>query len=164
MREEIDREIVRDLKEAGIDFACSIPCTLLAGVLEELPRSGIAHIPVTREEEGLGICAGAFLGGRKPCLIMQNSGLGNCINALASLHQLYNIPVLLIMGHRGGPGEPMVAQIPMGRVTPALLEVLKIPYERVEDRRGLAAVRRMAEQAFSTNLPAAVLLGRGVWV
>ena len=54
----------------------------------------IIHIPVTREEGGFGICAGALLGGKKAGILMQNSGLGNSVNALASLFELYKIPVL----------------------------------------------------------------------
>ena len=54
----------------------------------------IRHVPVTREEEGVGIAAGAALAGGKPLLLMQNSGLGNCVNALASLTGLYELPLV----------------------------------------------------------------------
>ncbi|MFQ5986283.1 MAG: thiamine pyrophosphate-binding protein, partial [Thermoplasmata archaeon] len=100
MPDDVDGRIIRELRSAGVDFACSVPSTLLAGVLERLSSSEVLHLPVTREEEGVGICAGAYLGGRKPCLLMQNSGLGNCINALASLSQLYGLPLFLLIAHR----------------------------------------------------------------
>ena len=60
----------------------------------------IMHIPVTREEEGIGICAGAYMGGHKPAILMQNSGLGNSINALKSLMELYKFPLVIIISHR----------------------------------------------------------------
>ena len=59
---------------------------------------------------------------------MQNSGLGNSVNVLASLYELYNIPILVIMSHRGTEGEFMGAQIPMGKATPGVLDALNIAY------------------------------------
>jgi sulfopyruvate decarboxylase subunit alpha len=88
----------------------------------------IIHIPVTREEEGFGICAGAFMAGKRPAILMQNSGLGNSVNALASLFELYKLPILIIMSHRGTEGEFMSAQIPMGNATPKVLDALQIQY------------------------------------
>ena len=98
-------------------------CSTLVG---EDPE--IIHVPVTREEEGVGICAGAWMGGRRPALLMQNSGLGNSINALASLDMLYGIPLLMIISHRGGVGEPIIGQVPMGRLTVPLLDAMQIPH------------------------------------
>jgi len=94
--------VYRGLKCAGIDFAASVPCVNLQALLDLVARDpDIIHIPATREEEGVGLCAGAWMGGRRTALLMQNSGLGNCINALASLDLLYGIPLLMIISHRG---------------------------------------------------------------
>lgn len=105
--------IYRELKRAGIDFATSIPCVNL----QELPDlvgkdPKIIHVPVTPEEEDAGLCAGVWIAGQRPALLMQNSGLGNSINALASLDILYGIPLLMIISHRDGRGEPMWARSP----------------------------------------------------
>ena len=97
MNPAIDDEILNILLEEGINLICSVPCIMLAGVLKKLESTSITHIPVTREEEGVGIAAGISLGGGKPALIMQNSGLGNSINALLSLTKLYGIPLPLII-------------------------------------------------------------------
>ena len=115
------------LRRAGIDFAASVPCVNLQELLAMLDADPqMIHLPVTREEEGVGICAGAWLGGRRPALLMQNSGLGNCINALASLDMLYGIALLMIISHRGGRGESIIGQVPMGRLTVPLLEAMDI--------------------------------------
>ena len=112
-------------KDIGIDFVVSVPCVNLSKILEMLDEDDeIIHIPVTREEEGVGICAGAYLGGKKPALLMQNSGLGNSINALKSLIQLYEFPLLMIMSHRGTEGESICGQVPMGESTPRILEAM----------------------------------------
>ncbi len=111
------------LKDCGIDFIVSVPCVNLSKLLDMIDEdSEIIHIPVTREEEGIGICAGAYLGGKKPAILMQNSGLGNSINALKSLMELYEFPLLMIMSHRGTEGENICGQVPMGQSTPKILE------------------------------------------
>ena len=98
--------VYQGMKRAGINFATSVPCVNLQELLALVSGDPeIIHVPVTREEEGVGICAGAWMGGRRPALLMQNSGLGNSINALASLDILYGIPLLMIISHRGGKGE-----------------------------------------------------------
>ena len=111
------------LKDSGIDFIVSVPCVNLSKLLNMIDEdSEIIHIPVTREEEGIGICAGAYLGGKSPAILMHNSGLGNSINALKSLMELYEFPLLMIMSHRGTEGENICGQVPMGQSTPRILE------------------------------------------
>ena len=115
------------LKDAGIDFVVSVPCVNLSKLLDMLDEDEeITHIPVTREEEGIGICAGAYLGGKKTAILMQNSGLGNSINALKSLMELYKFPLLMIMSHRGTEGENICGQVPMGKSTPRILESMDL--------------------------------------
>jgi len=121
--------VYHGIKKAGIDFVVSLPCVNLGKLMELVECDPeIKHIPVTREEEGFGICAGAYLSGKKPAILMQNSGLGNSVNVLASLYQLYKLPILMIMSHRGTEGEFMSAQVPMGKATPGVLDALEIAY------------------------------------
>lgn len=156
--------IYRGLKRSGIDFAASVPCVNLQELLRLIGEDHeIIHIPVTREEEGVGVCAGAWMGGRRPALIMQNSGLGNSINALASLDFLYKIPLIMIISHRGCEGEPIVGQIPMGNLTPRLLEVMDIA--RFSPMPGMAeeTIIQAWELASDQRRPVAVLLDLMFW-
>ena len=117
------------LKDAGIDLIVSVPCVNLSKILNMIDEDeDIIHIPVTREEEGIGICAGAYLGGKRPAILMQNSGLGNSINALKSLTELYEMPLLMIMSHRGTEGESICGQVPMGESTPLILEAMDFQF------------------------------------
>lgn len=117
------------LKDVGIDFVVSVPCVNLSKLLNMVDDDEeIIHIPVTREEEGIGICAGAYLGGKRPAIMMQNSGLGNSINALKSLTELYEFPLLMIMSHRGTEGENICGQVPMGESTPRILEAMDFQF------------------------------------
>ena len=81
------REIVEEMNAAGIDLVCVIPCIEIRELIE-LIEASFETCAVTREEEAVGICAGAYLAGKRPALVMQNSGLGNSVNALKSLVEL----------------------------------------------------------------------------
>jgi len=163
MNSSVDTEIAALMFEEGIDFVCSVPCVMLSGVLEQLQQASLLHIPVTREEEGVGIAAGAALGGKRPALIMQNSGLGNALNALLSLTKLYRLPLSLVVSQRGGKGEPVSAQIPMGKATPNLLKAARIDYAKIKKREDLIKMRKMIRKTFGNNRVTAVLLSRSLW-
>ena len=163
MNPAIDDEIIKVLREEGINLICSVPCIMLAGVLKKIENSGVTNLPVTREEEGVGIAAGVSLGGRKPALIMQNSGLGNSINALLSLTKLYGLPLPLIISQRGGKGEKVSAQMPMGKATTNLLKAARIDYVRIKKKDDFTKMRRMIRKAFSNNRVTAIILLRKLW-
>lgn len=158
------RAVYRGMKSAGIDFAASVPCVNLQELLHlvsEDPK--IIHIPVTREEEGVGLCAGAWIGGRRPALLMQNSGLGNSINALASLDILYQIPLLMIISHRGCEGEPIIGQVPMGRLTPKLLDAMEIVRFSPSLKEAEEMIVKAWELSEVERRPAAILLDLRFW-
>ena len=94
---------------------------------------------------------------------MQNSGLGNSINALASLNLLYGIPLLLIISQRGGLGETIVGQVPMGTLTPRLIEVMGIPSFTPLPVKAEETVDKAWNLAVSRGEPVAVLLGVQFW-
>jgi sulfopyruvate decarboxylase subunit alpha len=156
--------IFRGLKHTGIDFAASMPCVNLQELLRLIGEDpDIIHIPVTREEEGVGICAGAWMGGRRPALLMQISGLGNSINALASLDFLCKIPLIMIISHRGCEGEPIVGQIPMGKLTPKLLDAMDIMSFSPSPAEAEETVPRAWKLASEQRKPMAVLLDLKFW-
>lgn len=156
--------VYRGLKRGGIDLVASVPCVKFGPLLDLIIHDPtVQHVPVTREEEGVGICAGAYMGGKRPALLMQNSGLGNCINALASLDLLYGIPLLLVVSHRGTEGERIAAQVPMGRTTVPLLDALGIEHCGPTPAQGEEKVHWAADRAFAARRPVAVLLDLDFW-
>ena len=153
------------LKEADINFIVSLPCINLGKLLEMVECDPeIIHVPVTREEEGFGIAAGAYFGGKNTAILMQNSGLGNSVNVLASLYNLYKIPILIIISHRGTQGEPIIAQIPMGKATPDILKVLKIPYFNPETpKEAFETIKNAWNLAKTNGSGVAILLEISYW-
>ncbi len=89
---DINTKIVDDLVANDVSFVTTVPCKQLAGVIEEIDaRDAIYHIPSNKEDEGMGLCAGAFMGGKRPAIIMQNTALGVTMNTLATLTQFYRV-------------------------------------------------------------------------
>ncbi|MGL6298787.1 MAG: sulfopyruvate decarboxylase subunit alpha [Methanobacteriaceae archaeon] len=157
--------VYNGIKQAGINFVVSVPCVNLSKVLEMIDDDEeITHVPVTREEEGIGVCAGAFLGSKKVAILMQNSGLGNCVNALASLYELYSIPLIMIMSHRGTKGEPIIGQVPMGKSTPGILDAMNLKYfEPKTKEECLDTIKNSWDLSLSNGNPVAILLDINYW-
>ena len=117
-------------------------------------------VPLTTEEEGIGLAAGAGLGGERAALLMQSSGVGNCVNAL-TLASNCGFPLLIIVTMRGEWGEFNPWQIPMGQATPETLrlaDVRTLRLERAED--ALTTVTAAARLAFGGHGAVAVLIAQ----
>ena len=157
--------IYNGLKDADIDFIVSVPCVNLSKLLNIIDEDDeIIHVPVTREEEGIGICAGAYLGGKKTAILMQNSGLGNSINALKSLIELYKMPLLMIMSHRGTEGENICGQVPMGESTPRILEAMDFNFFKpANPEAAYDAIRNSWDLSEEEGKPVSVLLEIKYW-
>ena len=124
----IDKKIVDDFVANEISFVTTVPCKQLAGVIQEVEeRDSIFHIPSNKEDEGMGLCAGAFMGGKCPAIIMQNTAIGVTINTLATLTQFYRMPLPMIISYRGELREPVACQVEMAVHTKALLAQMNIP-------------------------------------
>lgn len=160
----IDLSLYNSIKNAGIDLILSLPCIMLKDLLTVIEeRKEIQHIPITREEEGVGIAAGAYLGGKTPAILMQNSGLGNSINAIKSLLHLYRIPVVFIMSHRGAEGEKILAQIPMGQLTPDLLDLLDIQKFIVNSKDDIKKITWAINTSIESKSSVGIVLQKKLW-
>ena len=131
----IDKRIVDDFVANGVEFVTTVPCKQLAGVIEEFEnREEVFHIPSNKEDEGMGLCAGAWMGGKRPAIIMQNTAIGVTINTLATLTQYYRMPLPMIISYRGELREPVACQVEMAVHTKALLMRL-VAYKAGEAKR-----------------------------
>jgi sulfopyruvate decarboxylase alpha subunit len=117
-------------------------------------------VVLTSEEEGIGLAAGAWLGGQRAALLMQSSGVGNCINML-SLAKSCRFPLLLLVTMRGEWAEFNPWQVPMGSITEASLRLCDVITHRVDEPAAAAeTVAAAAELAFNGELAVAVLIGQ----
>ena len=160
----VSQRLLDSLKEHGANFFVTVPCKLSADLVSLISQDKeIIHVAPTREEEGVGICAGAYLSGKMPVMVIQNSGIGNSVNALAALTQLYRMPLLLICTHRGSPGERIGAQVPMGIAVKGVLDAIDIPYFSFNHHSQAGQVGELVTYTQAAQRPVAVLLGFDFW-
>ena len=154
-------QIFQKLREAGIVQVVYVPDAGHARLIEMCHQANdIKCTVLTTEEEGIGILAGAWLGGERGVLLMQSSGVGNCINTL-SLAKVCGFPLVMIVTMRGQWGEANPWQVPMGQITAENLRLAgAVVYEVNEPELAAPAVEAAVRIAFNGGLTAAVLLSQ----
>ena len=168
MKPEFVNAIVQGFKEAGIDFITTLTCTAAKPVIPVLNQDpSFVHVPVCNEGDAIGICLGAYLGGKKPALLAENSGLVLSAHALmGAIYYMGGFPMLLVLDHKGAFGE---YEGPWyfggGQLTPPILDALRIPYTIVRDgSRFKAEIISGQKTAEAYGKPVAVLLtGEEAW-
>ena len=154
--------LVSSLKKAGVDFVATLPDLKVVELIRAIDKDpALKHVPLCREEEGVGICAGAYLTGKKPAMVMQNAGLLNSCNALTTTCLQFQIPVLLLIYYAGDFGDRGFATV--GSVTEPVLDalglrtyILRKPEEVEQTIRGAQIL------AEDSRRPVAILLTRNV--
>jgi sulfopyruvate decarboxylase subunit alpha len=147
------------LRAGGVDTVAYVPDARLRGIVAALENGGGRVRTLTREEECVAYAAGFQAAGGRAAVLMQNSGLGNALNAFGSFAIPYGIGVPLILSMRGTLGEANPSQVPMGRATPALLAALGIQAFPVADEAQAGPVTAgVLTLAFEGRCPAAVVL------
>jgi sulfopyruvate decarboxylase subunit alpha len=160
-KQQADR-IIAGLKKAGIDFVATLPDEKMVEVIRTAASDpALKHIPLCREEEGIGICAGAYLAGRKTALIMQNAGFLNSCNALTTTSLQFQIPTLLLIYYAGDIGDRGFTTL--GAVTEPALQALGIRYTILRKTEDIEATLCGAQiLAEDSKKPVAVLLTKSV--
>ncbi len=163
-------EVYSTLQQAGVRQFCYVPDAGHSGLIRMAHADAGARATVlTTEEEGIALVAGAWLGGQRGVLLMQSSGVGNCINML-SLMEVCRFPLLTLVTMRGEWAEFNPWQVPMGQATPGVLAQMGVTVLRVHQAEEAAeVVGAAASMAFDGDQQVAVLLsqrmiGRKVWV
>ncbi|HTV46183.1 MAG TPA: thiamine pyrophosphate-binding protein [Stellaceae bacterium] len=154
-------EVFAALKAAHIRQVGYVPDAGHARLIELVHADPEIHaIPLTSEQEGVAVAAGAWLGGARAALLMQSSGVGNCVNML-SLAKNCRFPLLMLVTMRGEWAEFNPWQVAMGTRTQAALELMDVLVYRVERPQDAAAtVAAALDIAFNSDMVAAVLLSQ----
>jgi sulfopyruvate decarboxylase subunit alpha len=154
--------IIGGLKKAGVNFIASLPDEKMLALIRALEADpGFKHVPLCREEEGIGICAGAYLAGKRSALIMQNGGFLNSCNALTTTSLQFQIPTLLLIYYAGDIGDRGFTTL--GSVTEPVLQGLGIRYYILRRPEDIDEMLRGAQiLADDSKRPVAVLLTRSV--
>ena len=152
--------VAEGLVSAGIDFIASLPDWNIAKLLELVSAErSWTHVRLAREEEGVGICTGAYLTGKRPALVMQNGGLMNSVNGLVTTSLQFGIPTLLVVYYAGDLNTKYFATV--GDMTEPVLKALGIRYYILRERSEVKPVIGGATVlTMDAKKPVAVLLNR----
>lgn len=159
---ERSRELLAGLKAAGIDLVASVPDINLVELISLLADDqDIQHVPIGREEEGIGVCAGAYLGGKRPALLMQNAGLMNSCNGITTTALQFGLPILLLVYYAGDMGDN--AFHTLGLVTEPVLRGLGLKYSVLRDPTDVKKqIAGAVSICYAAKRPVALLLTRDV--
>jgi len=154
--------IVAGLKKAGINFVASLPDEKMVALIRAVEKDAdLKHVSLCREEEGIGICAGAYLGGRKTAIIMQNAGFLNSCNALTTTSLQFQIPLLMLIYYAGDIGDRGFTTL--GSVTEPVLQAMGFRSYVLRRREEIDAILSGAQiLADDSKRPVAVLLAKSV--
>jgi sulfopyruvate decarboxylase alpha subunit len=154
-------EVFRVLKEQGVRHVVYVPDAGHSTAIRMAEADdGIHAVVLTTEEEGIGYLAGAWLGGERGALLMQSSGVGNCLNTLA-LQCCARFPLLMVVTMRGDWAEFNGWQNPMGQATEAALKLMGVMCWRADDPKEVGPLLHgAATMAFSGDSACALLLGQ----
>jgi len=156
-------QLYKTLKDAGVRQVGYVPDAGHKRLIELcLADKDMRAVVLSTEEEGIGLAAGAWLGGQRSALLMQSSGVGNCINQLGTVREC-RFPLLLLVTMRGQKGEFNPWQVPMGQATPAVLEAMDVVVEEANTADEIVpAVDAAARLAFGSYQAVAVLISQAV--
>jgi sulfopyruvate decarboxylase alpha subunit len=155
--------LYRTLKAANVRQVGYVPDAGHKRLIELcLADRALRTVVLSTEEEGIGLAAGAWLGGERAALLMQSSGVGNCINTLGTVREC-RFPLLMLVTMRGQKGEFNPWQVPMGQATPAVLQAMGVVVQEANAAADIApAVDAAARLAFGSYQAVAVLISQAV--
>jgi sulfopyruvate decarboxylase subunit alpha len=168
-RESAERDsaerIVSALSRAGVEVVASLPDSWLTAVIERIEKEpSMTHVRVTREDDGVGLCAGAALGGKRAALVCQNAGLLLSANALAGYAHHHQLPFVVVAVYRGSHEDRFYYQMYKGLVTEPVLDALRIPYHVVERAEEVGVIGDAVREASLARKPVVVLVRRAALV
>ena len=156
-------QLYKTLKDAGVRQVGYVPDAGHKRLIELcLADKNMRAVVLSTEEEGIGLAAGAWLGGERGALLLQSSGVGNCINQLGTVREC-RFPLLMLVTMRGQKGEFNPWQVPMGQATPAVLGAMDVVVEEANTAEEIVpAVDAAARLAFGSYQAVAVLISQAV--
>lgn len=157
-----EQQVIQIIKQARINFLATLPCDRIKKLLP-LVQKKFEGIELTREEDGLGICAGAWLAGARPMMMIQSTGIGNMLGAFFSLNIASHIPLPVFASFRGFYKEGIDSQIPFGRNLPAILRAGGIYCSIIDTVEKLPLLSTVIQDAFDHCRLHVALVSPRVW-
>src|ERR687897_1632059 len=144
MKESVANEVIEGLKDAEVKFAAYLPDSWLRPIYHRLSQDrDFITVPVSNEGVGVGLCCGAWLGGKKSVMLMENTGVRMACDQLARLGISVGLPCFMIIPYRGDIGDSQTYAVAHGKTILPVLDALQIPRLMVRDEKTIRqAIRR----------------------
>ena len=152
---------VQALQDIGFDFFTGVPDSILGGIISTLMERRL-YTPAVREDEAVAMAAGAYMAGKVPAVLMQNSGLGTSLNTLVSLNLIYRQPCLLVISWRGFEGKDAPEHLVMGQTMTQLLATVRIPHRVFTEQSAVDDFTWTAQTFMKERVPVALIIKKGV--
>jgi sulfopyruvate decarboxylase subunit alpha len=154
--------VLGEMKNAHIDLVATLPDSWITVLLDLVDADpDIKHVPVAREVETVGICAGAWLGGSRPAAIMGTAGLLTCGHEFATLNLAHQIPMFVIAAKRGGIEDQLTYQVAQGIVGDDYLRAMQVAVVEAQPHAG--HMREAYNYCRLLKRPLVYYLGRSAW-
>ena len=158
----IDSDVfVQALQDMGVNFFTGVPDSILGGIIEELMTRKV-YTPAVREDEAVAMAAGAYMAGKIPAVLMQNSGLGTSLNTLLSLNMMYRQPCILVVSWRGFQGNDAPEHLVMGETMLPLLDIMKIPHRVLSEQTMTDDLRWVGQTFMKQRVPLALVIKKSI--
>lgn len=155
------KEFLDELISHKINFFAGVPDSVICKLVELIQRIDIPYIKATCEDVAVGVCVGAYLAGKRPCLLMQNSGLGNASDAIITLNTLYKIPFLFVITWRGFDGCDEVQHLDWGKITLPFLDTIAMPYVLISKEKYKEDIKLAIDIVEKRKTSVALIVRRG---
>jgi len=156
--------VLNTLHDLGYDFYAGVPCSWLQALIRVLdadPRYD--YVSAAREDAAIGMATGAYLAGRQPVVLMQNSGLGVALGALVSLGRLYGVEMLILVSWRGEDGRDAPEHLEMGAITQQLLRLIETRFAVLDADQVEVQLADLTRHMRERGEPVALVVGRGAF-
>jgi sulfopyruvate decarboxylase TPP-binding subunit len=156
--------IIREIKSAGVEFVISVPdITTSEGLLRPLAKGSSPRlVRVCKEDEGVAICAGLAITGKRGLLLIQQTGLLDSINAIRGVAVEYSLPICMMVGllEKEAGVPPRQSKRYGVRIVEPILEAMGLGYHNIEEQADVPKIRPAIDAAFDSSKPTVVLIGQ----
>ncbi len=162
-QQEVAAAIIEQIADCGVELVASLPDNWLADVIRGIEADErFRHVPVNREESAIGLCSGAFFGGKGSLALMGASGLMTLVYAITKINYTYEVPVCILITLRGAPGDHHKHHVSNGLYLLPVLEAMSLTYMIIDSGDRIPDIKRAYDHSRTISRPVVAILTRDV--
>ena len=162
-QQKVAELVIEQAAACGIELVASLPDNWLVDVIRGFERDErFRHVPVNREESAIGLCSGAYFGGKGSLALMGASGLMTVVYAITKINFTYEVPLLILITLRGAPGDHHKHHVSNGLYLLPVMEAISLPYMIIDSRDKIPDIKRAYDHSRTISRPVVAIMTRDV--